>query len=226
MKRGITPAPVNPFPVKRPSSSLFSIETINESRPSSELNLTLQGTSSILSQDSAHERIVSISSPCATETEVSSTDGFFIDEESDDDENSTLVPTFLTGTLVQKAEECVSSEFEAKPVEEPGDLRTGIVVEAGAKHFDRHNRMHKERPMRVTSIMDALHKSDIQKKCVLLDNGVKDSSPEQDFLEDEDYLQVHLPGYMKRYDTIGRNRFTGASETQISLRFVFFLSHE
>jgi hypothetical protein len=125
---------------------------------------------------------------------VSSTDGFFIDEESDDDENSKLVPTFLPSTGV-------GSEVEAKPVEEPGDLRTGIVFEAGTKHFDRHNRMHKERPVRVTSVMDALQKSDIREKYVLLDDDVQDSSPEQEFLEDDDYLQVHLPGYMKRYDS-------------------------
>jgi hypothetical protein len=201
MKRRITSD--HPFPLKRRGSSLFSIETINESRPSSELNLTLQDTSSIRFQDTAHTRIVSFSSPYATETEVSSTNGFFIDEDSDDDENIKLVPTFLPSTLVQKTEECVTTEVETKPLEEPGDLRTGIVFEAGAKHFDRHNRMHKERPLRVTSVMDALRNSDIQEKYVLLEDDVEDSSPEQYFLEDDDYLEVHLPGYMKRCDTIG-----------------------
>lgn len=203
MKRRITSD--HSFSLKRRSSSLslFSIETIDQSRPSSELNLSLHDTSAISFQDAAHKRIVSLSSPyvTTTETESSSTDGFFVDEESDD-ENSKLVPSFLPVIPVEKSDECMSTKVETKPLEEPGDLRTGIVFNAGAQHFDRHNRMHKERPLRVTSIMEGLRNSDIQEKYILLEDHVEESSPEKIFLEDEDYLQVHLPGYMKRYSPL------------------------
>jgi histone deacetylase 6 len=92
------------------------------------------------------------------------------------------------------------SIIEAKSIQ---PLRTGIVFEPGSLHFDRANRLHKERPVRVTSIMDALEKSDIHSKLnILQENDIDPSSPEKLFLEDDDYLQVHLPGYMKRLNKL------------------------
>ena len=208
MKRRITSD--HCFSLKRRSSSLFSIETMDQSRPSSGLNLALQDTSVISFQDEAHKRIVSLSSlyVTTTETEVSSTDGFFIEEESDDETNNKLERSFVSvfPTTETSNNECVRrtkvERMITPSVEEPGDcLRTGIVFHAGTNHFDRHNRMHKERPVRVTSIMEALQTSDIQNKYILLnETNVEESSssPETLFLADEDYLQVHLPGYMRR----------------------------
>jgi hypothetical protein len=85
--------------------------------------------------------------------------------------------------------------------------KTGIVQEDGALHFDRHNRLHKERPARVTSIMQALESSSLLGHCCTLrsrpnsnDKYVEnDSNAAMHFLNDEDYLRVHLPGYMQRY---------------------------
>lgn len=95
-----------------------------------------------------------------------------------------------------------------------GDYRTGIVFEAGSDHYDRHCRLHKERPLRVTSVMESLKKADngIYDRCCVLgeDDGEKAESRNDvegvamptnsatSFLEDDDYLRVHLPGYMKR----------------------------
>ena len=187
--------------LKRRSSSLFSIDTINESpsRPPSELNLSNNLHPKDIIQDSTSTHVCSnsISSPSATETEVSSTDGagFYIDEDLSDDDtgNDKIIPTVPSDIKTEKVVETQSSH-----VDQTGDLRTGVVFESGSKHFDRHNRLHKERPVRVTSIMDALQKSNLQDKFTVLDDIVEDSSPEKLFLDDDDYLQVHLPGYMKR----------------------------
>lgn len=87
-----------------------------------------------------------------------------------------------------------------------GDLKTGLVFEEGSKHFDRHNRYHKERPIRVTSIMEALKKSegDEWARCHVLGEesalpgAIMPTESATDFLDDDNYLRVHLPGYMKR----------------------------
>ena len=94
------------------------------------------------------------------------------------------------------------------------DHKTGLVFEAGSKHYDRHNRFHKERPLRITAVQDYLSKAkpvnDNEKtvfdRCHLLDSrggkdvegGNENKSPEELFLDDHDYLRVHLPGYMQR----------------------------
>ena len=91
------------------------------------------------------------------------------------------------------------------------DLRTGVIFEAGQDHFDRRNKFHKERPLRVTSVRDALIQSDLgfAKRCAIFKDGTTNqddnddqdatqTSPEQAFLDDDDYLRSHLPGYMQR----------------------------
>ena len=96
------------------------------------------------------------------------------------------------------------------------DNRTGILFESGSKHFDRHNRLHKERPIRITAVQDYLTKAksinDVDKtiyeRCVLLESLSNESmcthvteskkTPEELWLDDYDYLRVHLPGYMQR----------------------------
>lgn len=77
----------------------------------------------------------------------------------------------------------------------PRDHRTGVVFEDGARHFDRHNRLHKERPIRVQSIQEALEKNKIISRC----KPVEPLASAANFLNDDDYLRVHLPGYMQRY---------------------------
>ncbi|KAL7542290.1 hypothetical protein ACHAXR_013391 [Thalassiosira sp. AJA248-18] len=84
------------------------------------------------------------------------------------------------------------------------DNRTGLVFEAGSKHFDRHNRFHKERPLRITSVQDYLSKAKpadneqtIFERCHLLEG-------QELWLDDHDYLRVHVPGYMQRLDRISK----------------------
>lgn len=99
-----------------------------------------------------------------------------------------------------------------------GDNRTGLIFEAGSKHFDRHNRMHKERAIRVTAVQDYLlakakskvydNEKTIYERCQLLQSHARDDvdrreesnskTPEELYLDDHDYLRVHLPGYMQR----------------------------
>ena len=81
-----------------------------------------------------------------------------------------------------------------------GSCRTGIVHEDGARHFDHRNRYHKERPMRVISIMDALASNGVLPRCCTAYSQADDeeSTSATEFLNDEDYLRVHLPGYMQR----------------------------
>ena len=97
------------------------------------------------------------------------------------------------------------------------DNRTGIIFESGSKHFDRHNRLHKERPIRITAVQNYLTEAKsvnhvdktIHERCVLLESLSSDESkcihvaeskktPEELWLDDFDYLRVHLPGYMQR----------------------------
>ena len=85
--------------------------------------------------------------------------------------------------------------------EEEGYLRTGIVFEDGADHYDRHNRLHKERPARVQGIQDALAKRGLMSKCCC---DVMELSSCQTFLSDDDYLRVHVPGYMQRLDRLAQ----------------------
>lgn len=128
---------------------------------------------------------------------------FTTDEENDDDDEEeqkeTLVvkPTsILEGTLI-------CTEISASNLEPQGtDFDTAVVFEAGLKHFDRNNRCHMERPLRVTSILEFLTNStqNISERCRFFDQLPGEGTAEKAFLNDEDYLSVHLPGYMQRYE--------------------------
>lgn len=102
------------------------------------------------------------------------------------------------------------------------DNHTGLVFESGSMHFDRHNRFHKERPLRITSVHDHLSKlkpggddsnKSILERCHLLESRENrgenrgenvNETPEDLWLDDDDYLRVHLPGYMQRLDRISK----------------------
>jgi hypothetical protein len=129
-------------------------------------------------------------------------DGLYFDEDSiPEDTSSTTKKNFLPNLPATNSHISTKLGLEEITLEESkGDLRTGIVAESGAKHNnDRQNRFHKERPQRVTSIIEALEKSegDLYRRCCILGNAASD--PAKSFLDDdEDYLRVHLPGYMQR----------------------------
>lgn len=88
--------------------------------------------------------------------------------------------------------------------------RTGLVFESSSNHFDRHNKLHVERPCRVHKVEEYLkqpNNSDdkicIADRCQILES--RDRWPEDDGkgnseqlrLDNYYYLRVHLPGYMQ-----------------------------
>jgi acetoin utilization deacetylase AcuC-like enzyme len=100
------------------------------------------------------------------------------------------------------------------------DRRTGLVFEHGSKHFNVHQRFHPERPKRIQAIRDHLSKPEVGllARCILLHHSAGTavtvtvprpptiaamiSSQARQFLEDDDYLRVHVPGYMARLDVL------------------------
>jgi hypothetical protein len=86
----------------------------------------------------------------------------------------------------------------SKLVDFSKDSRIGIVVEAGTKHFDHKNRLHQERPIRVTAIAEALQSNGLLERCCVIDMDSSEQQQAETFLQDDDYLRVHLPGYIQR----------------------------
>jgi hypothetical protein len=128
-------------------------------------------------------------------------DGLYFDEESIPGEaSSNAKKSSLPNLPATNSHVTTKLGLEEITLEEwTGDLRTGIVAESGSKHTDRQNQFHKERPQRVTSIIEALEKAegDLYQRCCILGDAASD--PAKSFLDDdEDYLRVHLPGYMQR----------------------------
>ena len=97
------------------------------------------------------------------------------------------------------------------------DNATGVIFESSDGHFDKKNRLHKERPLRITSIKEYLTRPDslhnIAQRCKIFGDAnvvykcegmhEKMIATEVDqFLDDEDYLRVHLAGYMQRLNCL------------------------
>lgn len=82
------------------------------------------------------------------------------------------------------------------------DCRTAVVFEAAEKHFDRHNKFHKERPARILSVFDYLSKSTPSEEKSILErcHDISDENGRTTCLDEEDYLRVHLPCYMQILD--------------------------
>uniref|UniRef100_A0A7S4UW91 histone deacetylase n=1 Tax=Ditylum brightwellii TaxID=49249 RepID=A0A7S4UW91_9STRA len=225
---------LNSRQLKRANSSLFSISTIVEDNqdshphPLHERILNHGNDEDALtpppSDDANREKIfkgnkqhdtvkrsTANNSPSLDDTEVSSSDGFYIDEDDDESNDRFLSPPSTnavatpsssnpTQNIITTTAKTASVETEAKV---DSDFRTGIVFESGEAHYDRYNKLHKERPLRVTSVRDHLLNGNVGKRCVVLNYcGEKRQCPERDWLEDDDYLRVHLPGYMKRLDRL------------------------
>jgi hypothetical protein len=195
MKRGLESEPS--LPLKRRSSSLFSISSIqdeDEQEEKQEPNLKPAALSNdISSSNLSLKHRSALVSPTATPPPGSSA-------AADDDSSSSEEGLFIEETS-SKPLHLQSSETVLPPTEvqtqnaPPGDHRTGVIFEDGARHFDRHNRLHKERPIRVQSIQEALEKNQIISRC----KPVEPLESAANFLNDDDYLRVHLPGYMQRY---------------------------
>ena len=244
------------LPLKKRTSSLFSIATVHEENDNDKLTSSARlgnapnGSSAVgldlmatdkadavgeaLSQghlpSSAAPPLLSVTPQLLSSAEDSST-------EADDDEvfispyhdNCAIKPTLHPSSLLVRTAEleqriipqqttinadktvvsCTTVTTTSSKSNDQGDCRTGIVFEAGSDHYDRHSRLHKERPLRVTSVMDALKKAgnDLYDRCCVLGEDDSESSAGElmptscsatSFLDDDDFLRVHLPGYMKR----------------------------
>jgi hypothetical protein len=193
------------LPLKRRASSMFSISTVvEEDDDQNDLNKCLKSEASSRSSmgKEAPPEVVLQLPVTADSSTCTDADGLYFDEDSiPGDASSPAKKSFLpnlTNTNSRVSRKLALDEITLE--ESKGDLRTGIVVESGAQHNnDRQNRFHKERPQRVTSIIEALEKSegDLYQRCCILDDAASD--PAKSFLDDdEDYLRVHLPGYMQR----------------------------
>ena len=195
MKRGLESE--TSLPLKRQSSSLISISAVqNEDgqQGKQEPNFKPSALSNDISSYNSSLKQVrnALISPTATPPP-------FINA-ADDDSSSVEEGLFIEETS-SKPLHLQSSETALPPTEvqtqnaPPGDHRTGVIFEDGSRHFDRHNRLHKERPIRVQSIREALEKNQIISRC----KPVETLESAANFLNDDDYLRVHLPGYMQRY---------------------------
>mmetsp|Transcript_5661 Transcript_5661/g.7082 ORF Transcript_5661/g.7082 Transcript_5661/m.7082 type:complete len:585 (-) Transcript_5661:293-2047(-) len=196
--------------------------------------VTSSRTARSLSTDSdAH--LVSLVSATEHDTDGdSSSDGFFIEDGESDGEggyggNVVASATFLphancskrnstisknTNESATVTSQSVNSDAMQTTTEEKTEspyFRTGVIFESGEQHYDRYNRCHKERPLRITTVKKHLEGVEVIKtNCSVFGylneptsaDRVENLSPERAFLDDDDYLRVHLPGYMKRLDRL------------------------
>jgi hypothetical protein len=193
------------LPLKRRASSLFSISTVVEDDDGQDdLNNCLKSEASSLpvSGEKAPPEVALHLPVTADSSTCTDAEGLYFDEDSiPGDVSSNAKKNLLPNLPATTSDASTELGLEEITLEESkGDLRTGIVAESGAKHNnDRQNRFHKERPQRVTSIIEALEKSegDLYQRCCILGDAASDLA--KSFLDDdEDYLRVHLPGYMQR----------------------------
>lgn len=193
MKRRLTSSSQENFGIKKKASSLFSIATLDES-----------------SQDDEGGDIVLCLPIEKLSTSITpiDKDGFFIEDEDENYQN--VIKTFpfaeiqniFSASHIQNEDGAVAT-VTLNMKQELGDFRTGLVIEVGSRHFDHNNRFHKERSQRIVSILDALKIDGTFKRCsVLNDESMKTYNSEEAFLNDDDYLRVHRPGYMRRLDKL------------------------
>lgn len=139
-------------------------------------------------------------SPCrqisiATNESVSLSD---VADKLDEDVTKTNPHPAIVVSLIPEPIVSVNSSFRNR------DCKTGIVFEESSLHFDPHNQFNKEQPLRVSSIHQALVKAGIHHRCALFENGLSLPlhCPESALLNDDDFLRVHLPGYMQRLNKL------------------------
>jgi hypothetical protein len=188
-----------PPSLKKRASSLFSISTAVEDDTGllEERRISVDAADDGMKRSAPYARGTPATGavrPPSTSTEESSEDvGLCIDE---DETISALAEANVAAVGV-----CVSGTLGAAkatnmPVMEC--LNTGLVHEASSGHYDKSNPYHKEKPSRVLSVMDALENGQdwILERCRSLGSTASDDAVK--FLDDEDYMRVHLPGYMQR----------------------------
>lgn len=213
MKRSLDSSP-NLKPLKRANSSLFSIATLVDDE--SNVDGLLDGGLKI--EESASTAINGKVRTVSTASDLSPLLDGVLDDEPPEEVASSCSDSeseFGKEELVRCLEINPAADSEVKAAAAVAestanaaeDHRTGLVFESASNHYDRYNKFHKERPMRVTSVYDYLSnqkpkedgRQSIFERCRLLEKGGHESSSADEFLEDCDYLRVHLPGYMQRY---------------------------
>lgn len=223
MKRSKTahsepPSSPDARPLKRANSSLFSIATLVD-------QVDCSGASSSSAEDRAISGLAGGRlDGGGAEEESSACDDDGDDLAPPDDFASSSCSSSDVGEQEDDENDLVGSASSAQhaPIRstpERSDNRTGLVFESGSRHFDRHNRLHKERPLRITAVRDYLAKAKpkeneqtVYERCQLLEGRGEDGTaieesrktPEGIWLDDDDYLRVHLPGYMRRLDRISK----------------------
>ncbi|KAL7446807.1 hypothetical protein ACHAXM_011459 [Skeletonema potamos] len=170
----------NERPLKRANSSLFSIATLVDNNSN---------------DDDAGEGVPQFSSLGCVQPRSYSGD----DSPPDEDVSSSSSGSSSHGDCVGCSEDAEGADIAAG--RHNNDCCTGVVFEAAEKHFDRHNKFHKERPARILSVKDYLAKTmtshaekTILERCHDIMSG---SNCTTSCLDEEDYLRVHLPGYMQ-----------------------------
>ena len=200
-------------PLKRTNSSLFSIATLVDD----ENNIESLLNGGLKNEHSANGKARTVSSASDLSPLLNGGgDGPPEEALSSCSSKSELSPDFVNEEvgLCQEGYKNVAETTSVADTwdtaeELQGDLRTGLVFESASKHFDRFNKFHKERPMRVTCVYDYLSNlkpeenggQSILERCQVLGKSERenrDLSSEELFLEDDNYLMVHLPGYMQR----------------------------
>jgi hypothetical protein len=79
---------------------------------------------------------------------------------------------------------------EAIPRKESSSL--GLIFEIGNMHYDRNNRLQRERPLRISVVEAALRDVGLLSRCTIYET-------KEGILSEQDYYHSpHLPGYLKR----------------------------
>ena len=197
--------------LKRANSSVFSIATIVDD-------------SDVESRRTTRTSVAMAGKPPPqppTAPSLPETDGFFVasgdcgdDDDGDDRIDASTLDTSSYLPVLSPSRKTKKSTFA-------NDKRVGVVFESSDGHYDRNNRLHKERPLRITSIKDYLMRKDaphnLARRCKIFGDAnavykreegtettgtIHLATSVDQFLDDEDYLRVHLAGYMQRLDRL------------------------
>jgi hypothetical protein len=126
----------------------------------------------------------------------------------EDDEAQQWVSVFTTTTTIQHEhqehhhDDEDDSTFASALQQErraPAPPSVGLIFEYGHDHFDRANRLQRERPARIVAVETALREAGLLARCSIYETRedilqLARSSEEQDSCQ-----AVHAPGYLKRY---------------------------
>lgn len=203
--------------LKRANSSVFSISTIVE-----------QDTASNVDGEPAEPMTGKTlppppQPPTAAPNSSEADGGFYVENGGDgnDNDGDERADASALDTSSYLPVLSPSRKTKKKRTRAANDNLTGVIFESSDGHCDRNNRLHKERPLRILSIKDHLARPEshhISRRCKIFGDAgavykreetggtvgtvaATDAAVDR-FLDDEDYLRVHLAGYMQRLDRL------------------------